>query len=83
VPLLSAQLKAAGFTTDIADLNVRFYNKILTSGFLAEADARARADLAALKPLYEGADLRAIEKKRRLRRKNARAQISHAAEVLR
>ena len=48
VPLLAAQLKAAGFFTEIIDLNVRFYNRILTSDHLAAADVLARRDLEAL-----------------------------------
>ena len=60
VPLLAAQLKAAGFRTHAEDLNIRFFNQILTTEFLADADARARRDLSELAPEYEGADLSAL-----------------------
>ncbi len=60
VPLLAGQLKAAGFRTDIADLNVRFYNRILTPAHLAAADTAARKDLARLTEVYQNADLDAI-----------------------
>lgn len=62
VPLLAAQLKAAGFFTEIIDLNVRFYNRILTSDHLAAADVLARRDLEALSSVYADADLCEIEK---------------------
>ncbi len=60
VPLLAGQLKAAGFDVTISDLNVKFYNRILTSAHLAAADEAARTDLAALSALYRGADFDAI-----------------------
>ncbi len=60
VPLLAGQLKAAGFQTDIADLNVRFYNRILTPEHLAAADLTAREDLDRLAETYKDADLDAI-----------------------
>ena len=62
VPLLSAQLKKAGLTCDITDLNVKFYNRILTKAHLAEADRKAKADLSALAADFETADVSAIEK---------------------
>ena len=60
VPLLSAQLKAAGFRARAEDLNIKFFNKILTTEFLAEADIRARRDLETLLPEYAEADLSAL-----------------------
>lgn len=60
VPLLSAQLKAAGFRTDIADWNVKLFNKILTSSFLSAADEAARRDLETLSPVYAQADFEAL-----------------------
>ena len=56
VPLLAAQLKAAGFAAEIRDLNVRFFNRVLASGHLAWADERARQDLAVLAPEFQNAD---------------------------
>ncbi len=60
VPLLAAQLKKAGFETDIADWNVRLFNRILTSAYLTAADEAARRDLAALTPEYAEADFEAL-----------------------
>ena len=60
VPLLAAQLKKAGFQTDIADWNVRLFNRILTSEFLSAADETAQRDLEALSPEYVDADLTAL-----------------------
>ncbi|MBR2589646.1 MAG: radical SAM protein [Clostridia bacterium] len=60
VPLLSAQLKAAGFQTDIIDLNVKFFNLLLSEKNLSAADKKARRDLAELEPVYAHADHEAI-----------------------
>lgn len=57
VPLLKAQLRKAGFETKALDLNVRFFNDILTDENVAAADRKARGDLARLAEECEKADL--------------------------
>ncbi|MBE6818051.1 MAG: radical SAM protein [Ruminococcaceae bacterium] len=61
VPLLSAQLKRAGFSVDIIDLNVKFFNRILTSHSLACADNKAKADLLRLAKLHQNTDFEAVK----------------------
>lgn len=62
VPLLSAQLKAAGFETHIIDLNVKFFNRLLTEKNLQWADRKAREDLKNLEPVYKKADYESVIK---------------------
>ena len=62
VPLLSAQLKAAGFETHIIDLNVKFFNRLLTEKNLQWADTKAREDLINLEPVYKKADFESVIK---------------------
>lgn len=57
VPLLKAQLVKAGFEAKALDLNVRFFNDILTDEKVASADRAARADLARLKNECEPVDV--------------------------
>ncbi len=57
VPLLKAQLSKAGFKAKAIDLNVRFFNDILTDENVLAADRQARDDLARLKEDCEAADL--------------------------
>ena len=60
VPLLKAQLQKAGFEAKAFDLNVKFFNDILTDENVASADKQARKDLARLKAELEGADTERI-----------------------
>ena len=62
VPLLSAQLKAEGFNTHIIDLNVKFFNKLLTEKNLFEADKKARQDLKRLEIVHKDTDFEAVKK---------------------
>lgn len=48
VPLLKGQLKAAGFDATAKDLNVAFFNHILSSAHLRECLKKAREDYARL-----------------------------------
>ena len=57
VPLLKAQLIKAGFSAEALDLNVRFFNDILTGEKAAEADRLARAQLRELETVCAGADM--------------------------
>ena len=61
VPLLSAQLKAAGFKVRADDLNIRFFHTVLTPEHLREADAEARRNLADLTPVYRDADVESLK----------------------
>ena len=61
VPLLRAQLNAAGFQTEIIDLNVKFFNRILTSKTLREADIAARRDLRELETLHRNTDFESVK----------------------
>ena len=56
VPLLSAQLKAAGFPVRACDLNIQFFHTVLSPAHLKQADAAARRDLAALTSVCREAD---------------------------
>ena len=62
VPLLSGQLKKAGFNVRAFDLNVSFFNHILTCEYAKKADAQAKNILSELEPEYINADISAIEK---------------------
>lgn len=62
VPLLSGQLRKAGFNVKAFDLNVNFFNHILTCEYAKKADALARKILAELEPDYINADISEIEK---------------------
>lgn len=60
VPLLKAQLKKNGINADAVDLNVRFFNDILTDEMVCEADKKARADLKRLEEECRDADIEAV-----------------------
>ena len=62
IPLLSAQLKAAGFETDIIDLNIKFYNEILTEKNLQKAYCAAKEDLERLEIVHQNTDFDEIKK---------------------
>ncbi len=62
VPLLTGQLKKAGFDAKAFDLNVEFFNKLLTKEHAEKCDAEARKILNTLSPEYENADISQIEK---------------------
>ncbi len=70
VPLLNAQLKKAGFESKALDLNVKFFNRILTDESIAEADEKARAILSELEKEFENADFEAIKKNGSFEEKN-------------
>lgn len=57
VPLLKGQLIKAGFDATASDLNVKFFNEMLTDENVTAANEKARADMAALKDECESADL--------------------------
>ena len=59
-PLLKGQLRKAGFDATALDLNARFFHDILTDDRVSAADRAARADLNALAPVCENADVEAI-----------------------
>ncbi len=61
VPLLTGQLKKAGFNAKAFDLNVNFFNHILTGEYVRKADAEARRILSELEPDYINADISSIE----------------------
>ena len=52
VPLLRAQLDAAGFQTTIIDLNIKFFNAVLKSDVIDTAAEAARRDFKALEKIY-------------------------------
>ena len=60
IPLLSAQLKAAGFNAKAEDLNIRFFHMVLSPGFLSEADAAARRDLDLLTHEFRDTDKKSL-----------------------
>ncbi len=62
VPLLKAQLQKAGFEAKAFDLNVRFFNDILTDANVAAADEQAQKDLERLKKECADADTEQILK---------------------
>lgn len=62
VALLAGQLKKAGFSVRSRDLNIEFFNHILTKKHTAECDKRAREILLELKEECENADVSYLEK---------------------
>ena len=62
VPLLAGQLKKEGFEVKSRDINVEFFNSVLTSDSLKSADQKAKAILDELSAEYKDADIAAIEK---------------------
>ena len=62
VPLLAGQLKAHGFQVDIVDLNVKFYNFLLTRSHLEEAAGKAEEIFSVLAPDYENVDIEGIRR---------------------
>lgn len=57
VPLLAGQLKKEGMDVTAYDLNIDFYNHILTKKMTSQCDEKARKILAELKADYEDADI--------------------------
>lgn len=70
VPLLTAQIKRAGFDVKAVDLNVKFFNRILNNENLADADAKARKILSELEEKFKNADFEAIRKNGSFEEKN-------------
>lgn len=62
VPLLAGQLKKDGFEVTARDVNVEFFNSILTAESLRSADEKARNILKELSFDYENADISSIER---------------------
>ena len=62
VPLLKGQLKNAGFDVHAYDLNVEFFNHLLTREMAEKCDAKAREILAVSSEEYKNADISEIEK---------------------
>lgn len=62
VPLLAGQLKKEGFDVKSFDLNVEFFNHLLTKETVLNCDKQARAVLRELSSDYENADIAFIEK---------------------
>ena len=62
LPLLAGQLKRAGFETTVFDLNVKFFNDILTEKHLSESDKKAKRILFEFEPLFENADVSQLRK---------------------
>lgn len=56
VPLLTGQLKNRGFNTTAYDLNIEFYNHILTGNHLKESFEKAQIILSELEPFCQKAD---------------------------
>lgn len=70
VPLLTAQLKRAGFDAKALDLNVKFFNRILTNSHLAKADEKARKICTELEEKFRNADFEEIRKNGSFEEKN-------------
>ena len=70
VPLLTAQLKRAGFDAKALDLNVKFYNRILSNSHLAAADEKSRRILSDLEEKFKNADFAAIKENGSFEEKN-------------
>lgn len=70
VPLLTAQLKRAGFDVKALDLNVKFFNSILSNSHLASADEKARMILSELEEKFRDADFDEIRKNGSFEEKN-------------
>lgn len=62
VPLLSGGLKREGFDVKAYDLNIEFFNYLLTKENLVSCDNFARKFLEEAAPDYENADISEIEK---------------------
>ena len=62
VPLLAGQLKAAGFEVRACDLNIKFYNYLLTKERTAFCDSFARSFLKDNEVLYKDTDIACMEK---------------------
>lgn len=62
VPLLTGQLKKEGFDVRASDLNVEFFNYLLTAEMAEKCDKKAREILSELSREYENADISEIEK---------------------
>lgn len=62
VPLLSGQLKKAGFDVKACDLNVEFYNHILTKDIAEKSDKAAREILEKYAYEFENADIDEISR---------------------
>lgn len=62
VPLLAGQLKNDGFDVKSYDLNISFFNHILTRDMAARCDREARDILEELSAEYNEADISLIEK---------------------
>lgn len=61
VPLLTGQLKSAGFDATAFDMNVKFFNRILKSEKAKEAEEKAKAILMSLRPKWENADIEKLK----------------------
>lgn len=62
VPLLAGQLKNAGFEVNSFDLNIKFYNFLLTKEWTQLCDKRARELLSELEKKFQNSDASEIEK---------------------
>ena len=62
VPLLAGQLKRDGHEVRAYDLNVEFFNHLLTRQVASDADIKAKEILKQLAPEYDDADISSIEK---------------------
>ena len=62
VPILKGQLKNAGFDVRAYDLNVEFFNHLLTMEMAEKCDAKAREILAVSSEEYKNADISEIER---------------------
>ena len=62
VPLLAGQLKANGFSVDSVDLNVKFYNLLLTQSFLRESEREAKEILSGLEEECKNADIEEVKR---------------------
>ncbi len=60
VPLLTGQLKAAGFEARACDLNAEFYNDILTAEHTKKCDCAAREILFNSEQIFKNADVDCI-----------------------
>ena len=62
VPLLAGQLKKAGFNVKACDLNIRFYNSILTKKHTSECHEKAKKLLSELENVYAERDVEELKK---------------------
>ena len=70
VPLLTAQLRRAEFDVNALDLNVKFFNRILTNSHLASANEKALNILSELEEKFKNADFDEIRKNGSFEEKN-------------